>query len=324
MSFFDPFITYLEKTIAGRFLIDIFSQPIDEILRDVSIYLGWIPVLLVVLYGIAKVWQDKRQIQWHAKQENILLAINVPRDSEQSPMAVENIFSVLSGTVKIPNFKDKWIEGQEYRIFSLEIVSIDGYIQYYIRTNVRYRNMVESAIYAQYPDAEIFEAEDYTKAVPDEMPHDDWDMTGDEYRLQKAEHFPIRTWQMFEHSMSQELKDPLGSLLEALSQLKAGEQVWIQIILIPTLDKWKEAGDAFIKETFGLKDEKKKGFFEELGGQVMAIPKELVSEVTGAEPSEEKSASAQEEMFKMFKVTEQERSVVKSVYEKISKSGFKS
>ncbi|MFH1142316.1 MAG: hypothetical protein V1695_01230, partial [Candidatus Uhrbacteria bacterium] len=174
--------------------------------------------------------------------------------------------------------------------------------------------------------AEIHEVEDYTKNVPDKFPDDEYDMTGDEYYLSKPSYLPIRTWPMFEHGLSQELKDPLGYLLEMMSKLKVGEQIWIQIIVIPTLDKWKEAGDKFIKETFGLKDEPKTSTVEKVARGIFAVPKAVLTEIVGEEilgaGSENGKDKGVDEMFKMFKVTEQEREVVKSVSAKIGKSGF--
>jgi len=318
-------ITSFEQTPGGSFLVSFFSQPVGDILNDLLIYLSWIPITIVLIFGLLEVWKDRRQSVWMSKQRNVLLSIHVPRDTEQSPKAVENIFAACSGTVKIPNFKDRWIEGQERRIFSFELVSIDGYIQYIIRTNERYRDLIEAAVYSHYPDAEIHEVDDYTKSVPDKFPDDEYEVTGDEYRISGADYLPIRTWPMFEHSLSQELKDPLGYLLELLSKLKVGEQIWIQIIVIPTLDKWKEAGDKFIKETFGLKEETKTSVVEKMARGVFAVPKAILTEVVGEEilgESTDAKDKGMDEMFKMFKVTEQEREVVKSVAAKIAKTGF--
>ena len=71
--------------------------------------------------------------------------------------------------------------------FSFELVSIDGYIQYLIRTPKRYRDLIESAIYAQYPDAEISEAVDYTENIPHQYPDDEYGAWGTELNLVKEQ-----------------------------------------------------------------------------------------------------------------------------------------
>jgi len=44
---------------------------------------------------------------------------------------------------------------------SLEIASLEGVIHFYIRIETKLRERVEAAIYSQYPNVEIIEAEDY-------------------------------------------------------------------------------------------------------------------------------------------------------------------
>jgi len=58
----------------------------------------WIPVLFVFIQAGLTIWKDYRQGVHHDKTRRfILLAIDVPRDNEQSPKAVENIFTHLHG-----------------------------------------------------------------------------------------------------------------------------------------------------------------------------------------------------------------------------------
>lgn len=300
-----------------------FSQEPDVIVTKLLLYFGWIPIFAVIVRGLLEVWQNWREDLWEAKQRFVLLAIDVPRESVQSPKAVENIFAAISAARSSPNFKEKWFEGKSQRPFSFEIASIDGYIQFYIRTHIRNRDMIESAIYAQYPDAEITEAEDYTQNVPDNFPDDDWDMHGTEYRLDKPNYFPIRTWINFEHSLSQELKDPLAVLLEGLSKLKPGEQIWLQFVMIPATNAWKKEGDDFIKDIFGVKDAPKKSGAEKIGGWVFDAANALVTDVTGVGVDESSGKDeGMQDLWKAFKVTEQEREISKQVVQKISKIGF--
>ncbi|MDZ4221309.1 MAG: hypothetical protein U1C18_00370, partial [Patescibacteria group bacterium] len=60
----------------------------------------WIPTVIIML-GAAKVaWMEWRMGVHHMATRNfILLAIDVPRLNEQSPKAVENIFTQLHGAL---------------------------------------------------------------------------------------------------------------------------------------------------------------------------------------------------------------------------------
>jgi len=298
------------------------EQPIDDVVIKLLLYFGWIPVFAVLFRGLAEIYKDQKQTEWVGKQPQVLLAIDIPREGEQSPKAVENIFAACMGAKSSPNFKEAWFQGKMPRPLSFELVSVDGYIQFYVRINTRHRDLIESAIYAQYPDAEIREAEDYVETVPKEYPDEDFDMHGYEFVLEKPSYLPIRTWLSYEHSLSQELKDPLGVLLEGLSKLQTGEQIWIQIIIEPISQSWKKQGDKFINDTFGIKEEVKDHPAEKVANTVLSVPKAILQEVVGSEEGASDSGMMPEDMWKAFKVTEMERDVVKQVVQKIAKVGF--
>src|SRR3989344_4214570 len=109
---------------------------------------------------------SSRQIKYSKKLKWHLLAIDIPKANEQSPKAVEHIFAHLAGGLSSFTKKELYWEGKFLPTFSLEIVSIEGYVQFFIRTQSKYRDLVEAAVYAQYPEAEITEVEDYTTSVP--------------------------------------------------------------------------------------------------------------------------------------------------------------
>ncbi|MBI4280713.1 hypothetical protein HY628_00780, partial [Candidatus Uhrbacteria bacterium] len=227
---------------------------------------GWLVFVFVILWGFWRVWVESRQIKWLAKQEWILLAIDVPKETEQTPKAVENVFATLHGSLAFVDRLEKYWFGKLQVRFSFEIISIDGYVQFYVRTFKRLRDLVEAAIYAQYPDAEIAEVEDYTAAVPKIFPAPGWDLFGTELVLSKKSPFPIRTYPYFEDKISGELKDPMAAFLETLAKLRAGEQVWIQIIIAPNDGKKvRLAGEKVVKKLIGAKEKPKKTMMGELG-----------------------------------------------------------
>ncbi|MFA5954675.1 MAG: hypothetical protein WC817_04025 [Patescibacteria group bacterium] len=170
----------------------------------------------------------------------VLLAIDVPKDNIQSPKAVENIFAHLAGAHGTKTMLEKYWYGQVQEEFSLEIVSIEGYVQFLIRTEIRFRDLVEAAIYSQYPDAQITEVEDYTVGYPAVYPDERYDMYGTEVIYVENEALPIRTYPEFEHMMTREFKDPMNAVLETMSKLGPGEQLWLQIIILPIDNKWKQ------------------------------------------------------------------------------------
>jgi hypothetical protein len=115
------------------------------------------------------------------------------------------------------------------------MVSIDGKVHFYIRTPSRMRDLVETQIYAQYPQAKVVEAEDYALHVPQFRKNGDWYMWGCEYTKELHDSRPIKTYKELddmETGIKEEFKiDPITPVIEFLGSLPKGQQVWIQIIV---------------------------------------------------------------------------------------------
>ncbi len=202
---------------------------------------GWIILGIVFSFGARDVWLYYIRSKWSKTHKSVLLAIDIPKGNEQSPKAVENMFTYLGGAHGTQSFYEKWYEGQYQKAFSYEIVSLEGYTQFLIRTPVEFRNLIESSVYSQYPDAEISEVDDYTETVPQRWPDEEWDIFGAEFILQNPWYLPIKTYQEFEHQMGPsetQFKDPMASLMDLCGSLRTGEQLWFQMIVIPTGFDW--------------------------------------------------------------------------------------
>lgn len=220
---------------------------------------GWLIFLIIFIVSFSENWKNKKQNKFAARHKWILLAIDVPRDNEQTPKAVENIFTFFHGVHGTRTWWEKWIKGEFQQYFSVELISLDGYVQFVIWCNSRHRDLVEAAVYAQYPDAEISEIEDYTQNIPTHYPNPEYNCYGSEYKLIRESAYPLKVWRDFEHPGAEyPFKDPMAAVLEALSTLRVGEQFWIQFIVLPIKDsEWKPAGDELVKKLIGARKEKK-------------------------------------------------------------------
>ena len=227
--------------------------------RLVFWYFGWLPIAMVFLYGISLIWLDYIADKWYATQKFVFLAIDVPKNNEQSPKAVENLFTYLMGTQGAINLVEKWWEGKFQLGFSFEIVGIDGYIQFLIRTPLMFRPIVETAVYSQYPDAEISEVADYTTGAPEVYPDSEYDLWGAEYVFTGPEALPIKLYNQFEHKFGKpdvkDFKDTLATLMDLLSSFKPGEQLWFQLLISPASNDWTKRSDKYIEKLLGPKPE---------------------------------------------------------------------
>jgi hypothetical protein len=193
----------------------------------------WVVLPFVLIKPFKFLWLWWRIETWlNTVYKPILLEIKIPKDSLKPIRAMENVMASLHAvTYQPPDWWEKWIDGQVQTTLWAEIVSIGGDIHFFVRFHSDYRQAVEASIYAQFPEAEINQAQDYTKNVPMDIPNKDWDLFGSDYKTAVDDHYPIRTYTSFEtETESEEEKrvDPVASLLEAMAKIKPGEQIWFQ------------------------------------------------------------------------------------------------
>ena len=309
--------------IDPQFFEKFLAMSAPETVLYLFLRIGWILILLVLIWGAYKIMLANRESKNVASHEYILLAVDVPKDSIQTPKAVENIFAVLAGAHSSPTRREQYWFGSVQPWFSLEIASIEGYIQYFIRTPAKFRDLVESAIYAQYPEAEITEVEDYTYLVPvKKFPDPEWDMWGCDFILVKDQSYPIRTYPEFEHGLTQEFKDPLSSILENLGILGPGEHFWIQLMIVPIGQvTWKEQGDKLVRKLIGTPEKKKETAADKLIGMPFKALEAVGSEVFGSSETASKPEK-REEPSKMLYLSPGEINAVKAIEAKLSKIGY--
>ncbi len=195
-------------------------------------YLMPIPLAWLAL----NLWHHYRQEKFISGIEWAVLEIQVPRDVVKSLAAMELIFSNAFYHKGSKGFWGQFMRGDVWLWFSLEIVSIDGRVHFFIRTPTRIRNLVESQIYAQFPQAKVVEVDDYAFHVSQYSKNGQWYNWGCEFTKEKHDARPIKTYRDFgsdlDTGVKEEFKiDPLTPTIEFLGSLSRGEQVWIQIVV---------------------------------------------------------------------------------------------
>jgi len=280
------------------------------------ITIGWIyPVFLFAL-GMAKYWQYLIRSEYRKKRKYIVLAIDVPRNNEQTPKAVENIFNHLAGAHKPLRRIDKWWFGELPESFSFEIISVGGYIQFLVHLEERFRDLVEAMIYAQYTDAEITEVEDYTKDWNIKFPNEKYNMWGAQIILANKQYYPIRLYSEFEDSASKEkYKDSIAGLLEALTRIGPGEQIWVQFVVTPADNDWGNGAKNLIKKLIGAAPEEPKGIVSGINKFFSFV---IDTIITPPESSGDKKSDPNKLMY----LTEGEKDIVSAIQKKTSKIGF--
>lgn len=220
--------------------------------------LWWIvlPIIAIIIF-----WEGWKLHLHHKFVGDIkwkLLEIKVPKNVLKTPKAMEQIFAAAHAPYSygIP-FYNKYWKGQEEYWMVFELIGRAGETHFYLRVPSQFRNMMESAIYAQYPEAEINEVDDYLEELPHTLPNPQFDLSGLEEVLRHENYLPIRTYPMFEESVEERRIDTIAPLMEAMSKLKGDEQLWFQVLIKPTGEEFRKEGEEEINKLLGVEKKKK-------------------------------------------------------------------
>ncbi len=132
----------------------------------------------------------------------------------------------------------KYVSGSLRMSSSLEIVSQEGDITFWVMTQPKNAEIFKAYAFSQYPGIEITEKPDYS------LKYDYQKKGGNLYvgrwNMDKDNILPIKTYVDYglDRDPKEEYKiDPLTPLLEAMASAGKGESFFFQILIMPTLDE---------------------------------------------------------------------------------------
>ncbi len=223
----------------------------------------WIVVPIIAIIVFWESWHLYLHHQWIHNIHWVLLEIKVPKNILKTPRAMEQIFAAAHAPYSYGySWIQRNIQGMDEFWMSFELIARSGETHFYLRVPDEFRNMMESAIYGQYPEAEISEAQDYLDEMPKVIPNRNFDLSGFEEVLRDPGYVPIRTYLSFEDPVEERRVDPIAGLMEIMSKLDEGEQIWYQLLIRPTGDDFKKEGAEAINALHGYgEEEHKSGWF---------------------------------------------------------------
>lgn len=296
-----------------------FTGGLITALKDVWSATWWIIVPLLSFSLFWEFWVSYIRFRFITKIEWVLLELKVPKNTLQTPKSMEQIFAAAHAPYSYGlRLLEKYWEGKVEYWMSFEMVSLGGETHFYIRLPKQFRNLMESAIHSQYPDAEITEAVDYVRQMPRVLPDKTRTLHGMEFILREPNPIPIRTYPMFEEMIEERRVDPVALIAEAMAKLKDDEQIWIQILARPTGDAWRKEGQAIIDKIFGKEKPKKPSMWPGgLGltaGEIVAAP--------FVHPGLEAKKKDDQSKFKFVVLNPSEKELVEGIERKTAKLGF--
>lgn len=299
-----------------------------EILRSILKFITpalWIAIPILLIFAFLDLWLFYRRLKYVNGLKWKILELKIPKEVIKSPKAMESIFAAVHNIWSFGiNRSEKWFQGKVEPITSFEIVGRGHGVHFYIRVQENFRNLIESAIYAQYPGAEISEAPDYINDFPPVLPDKNYDLWGSDIFLAKENAYPVLTYPNFEERTArfEEAKiDPLAQLMEIMSNLNETEAVWLQILLRRIGDSWKKKAEELVSELRGEKKKSAGGFpgavlFKGLGEFLVNLIAAPIQHPTWAEPTKKEEKKSEGSGGK--------QKIIEAIENKISKLGFES
>lgn len=266
----------------------------------------WLPITTFFLFF--EYWMYYVRRDYDIKQGRVTLEIKIPQDVFKSPEAMELVLIQLYQTAAPDNHIQTYIDGKYPPTMSLEMVSRFGDVKFYVNVpRKKYKNMVETQLYAQYPGIEVHELDiDYTAEIP-------WDKKRFAYfslhmGLKKADAYPIKTYREFEMERlpkEEEKIDPLATMIEMLGSLGPNEYAWIQILI-----------NANRETTF------KEGTLTTVPDWKAAAKKEIEKIITDANKRIGIDGKKEGQSMNMMSLTDGEKETIKAIERSLAKNAF--
>lgn len=186
--------------------------------------------LVVLKIIISKALFQKRIKSYLKRKDRAVLSVKIQLSNEQKENAMDDFLRSLHRL--IPNDT----------LFSLEMVSSDQFLHFYMVVPKIQKNIFESQLYAQFPDAEVEDAEDYLAELSGNTAFIQLD-------FKRTSTFPFKTY----HDLDEDL---LKNLSAVLSKIDSKEKVYLQLVLKRTGSRfWQRGFSAFYYDLFGKKSE---------------------------------------------------------------------
>lgn len=209
-----------------EFVVNFFSATLSFLTSLLLFLIGTIIVLIIGKKIVSKFLFKQKLNSALNDKSKVFLQIKIPSSNDQKENAMENFFHSIHRIIP----KDISI--------GFEMVSENQFLGFYITVPKGLKNILESQLYAQYPDVEINEVDDHFENV-------EQNTAFVELCFKKPSSLSLSTYDKLQ-------EDLLKNLSAVLAKTDPGDKAFIQIVLKKVGSKFYERGlRYFMYRVFG-------------------------------------------------------------------------
>ncbi len=265
MGWFDTLISFIEKkfvtTIAKygvekkhilltefvtlSVILFLLQPAVIWMMPKVLFYILAIVSPLALLFSIWNLWQIYARSKFIKAQEKVLLEITFPHKFMKTPRAMETFLSAIHINPGESTVTGMYINGSTRPYWSLELLSKEGELHFYIWTWRKFQSIVETQFYSMYPEAKLTEVKDYMDGIVADL--DKVSIWGTDYKFTKNDAYPIKSYvdwgldKVTSSTKPENVIDPFDTILEKFASIGEGEVAVLHIMFQMTRSKtWKK------------------------------------------------------------------------------------
>lgn len=200
----------------------------------------WLPAgLAAILWPL---WLAFIRSQYATRVTYVTLELKPGDSTPKTARPMELIFYSLYYRTEITRV-NALLRGVVRMPWSFEIHATNGVVRFYVHVPEHHRPAVEGRIRAEYRDIDIDEARDYSRE--EHFSPFESRLAMREYVLGKSDAYPLRTYTAHEHGKDR--RDVFSELLEELSTVGEGEELWVSLMIRPHQRDWKKGLRGFLE-----------------------------------------------------------------------------
>lgn len=276
----------------------------SSIFSQIGVFIA-VPILAIIAWNL---WLTYIQTIFLKGLKWTIIEIKPPKEVYKSPAAMELVLNSLYAGAQGGDWYTKYWKGEVSLWHSLEIISTEGGIRFFVRTPEKFKKMIEAQVYAQYPQAEVFEVEDYTKSMPSYTKDSSFNIWACNFVLSKDDIYPIKSYVDYGLDRSvgaleeEQRIDPITPMIEFLGSLNIGEHVWFQILIKPDTKR------------FGIKNKEGKEEMKDWKAKAQEVIKELNDKL--------KEKDKEGKVTAVLKPTKAQQGTIEAIERHAAKFGF--